>query len=93
MQLGQRAAAEWRYRFDPTDDPERVLLTGPCPECRDVFEYDWPLSVVRSDVLPEVNIETRGLLIPVICRCKVEHPGADGEKGCGRSWMMTVREP
>ena len=89
-ELGELAAKQWRYRYDPVDDPERVLLTGPCPECQDVFEYDWPLTVVRADVAPEPASDASWLTIPVICRCRVEHPGAEGEKGCGRSWTLTV---
>lgn len=101
-QLGQRAAASWRYRCEPTEDPDRVILSGSCPKCERSFEYDWPLIVVRQDAPPpgraDQSDDARGRFeageverIPVICRCRVTHPGANGEKGCGRSWTLTVQ--
>lgn len=105
--LGQQAAASWRYRCEPADDPDRVILSGSCPKCRHSFDYDWPLVVVRQDAVTPGRVDQgdgaaepgsaawegagETERIPVICRCRVTHPGSNGEKGCGRSWTLTVQ--
>jgi hypothetical protein len=100
--LGETAAKTWQYRYEPPDDPDSVLLTGPCPACEDTFVYDWPLEVVRAEVAVG-KVADRGpvaaesdestLAITVVCRCQVLHPGSNGEPGCGRSWTLNIPRP
>ena len=89
-ELGERAAREMSYRFDPEDEPEDVVITGPCPRCVGEMTYTWPLVVVR-DLVARERAET--LQITVICRCAAKHPGAGSEQGCGAYWTLTVPRP
>ena len=100
--LGAAAARTWQYRYQPADDPDTVVLTGPCPKCGHTFVYDWPLVLVREDFAAPGERETvaRGDTaadathpVTVVCRCSVVHPQADGERGCGRSWTLLLSRP
>lgn len=86
-ELGAVAASTWTYRYDLDGANEQVVLSGPCPACDDTFVYPWPLALVRD----AVSARSRGLPVPVLCRCDIPHPGAPrGERGCGRGWTLTV---
>ena len=87
--LGAAAASTWRYRAEPLDSPDAVILQGPCPECGDDFVYEWPLALFRDTSLATRVSES----IPVICRCDIAHPGAGANRGCGRSWTLQVPLP
>jgi len=90
QELGELAAREFSYRFEPADEPDDVVLTGPCPRCRGEMTYEWPLMVVRRTVAAASPEE---LEVPVICRCTRNHAGADGEPGCGAYWNLRVPRP
>jgi hypothetical protein len=89
-ELGERAAREMSYRFEPADEPEDVVITGPCPRCQGSMTYTWPMLVVRQTVAREAQ---DALEITVICRCRAEHRGADREAGCGAYWTLWVPRP
>ncbi len=103
--LGEAAAKTWQYRYQPPDDPDTVVLTGPCPKCLHTFAYDWPLVLVREDFAARAESADRETAGPghaesepahpvtVVCRCGITHPQANGEKGCGRSWTLQIPPP
>ena len=94
--LGQSAAKNWQFRFDPAEKPTQVLLEGACPKCGHPFPYAWPLVVMRANLLslPRRPSPKEPLTIAVICGCSIKHPGAaDGERGCGRHWSLIVPSP
>lgn len=99
--LGQKAATTFTYRAEPTDDPAEIVFTGACPRCDGAMTYTWPLTVIRSIGPAEdaAELEAMGgipddaLSIPVLCTCTREHPGADGAKGCGAFWRLSVPRP
>ena len=99
--LGVKAAGTWKYGLEPPDNPDLVTLHGPCPKCGDQFDYEWPLTLLRDAMMTAREVEAAEVLrrpateerIPVLCRCKVKHPGAGDEPGCGRSWTLTVMVP
>jgi hypothetical protein len=91
--LGAAAARTWRYRYQPPDDPDMVVLTGPCPKCGHTFVYGWRGRIsplVREDFAAPLDRETvaRGG-----SAADASHPVAGGEKGCGRSWTLLVSRP
>ncbi len=90
-ELATTASAGWRFRFDPDDGPEWVVLAGACPKCGHEFEYRYPLvPLVVAGELPD---DRKVLTIRVRCRCSTRHPGSRGEAGCGRSWTLRVPRP
>ncbi len=95
--LGEKAAATWTYDYLPAEDPDHVYLQGPCPHCRHHSEFRWPLYIVREDIAradePEQEIQEAIETVVVRCQCDKNHPGSNGEKGCGRYWTLTVAKP
>lgn len=89
-ELGERAAEQMSYRFEPEDEPEDVVITGPCPRCAGAMTYTWPLVVVRDLIAAE---RTETLQITVVCRCEGTHAGAGTEAGCGAYWTLSVPRP
>jgi hypothetical protein len=89
-ELGERAAERMSYSFEPEDEPEDVVITGPCPRCAGAMTYMWPLVVVRDLIAAE---RTETLQITVVCRCGGTHAGAGSEVGCGAYWMLSVPRP
>lgn len=88
--LGEHAAQEMSYRFEPADQPDDVVFAGPCPRCRGQMTYTWPLMVVRQIAGEEA---ADGLDVTVICRCPAQHAGADTERGCGAYWTLRIPRP
>jgi hypothetical protein len=91
-ELARKAGQTWTYRFDPDGSPDRVVLAGVCPACNHIVDYPYPLALVRSNVALDTT-ESSTIQIPVFCRCKITHPHANGEAGCGRGWNLEVPKP
>jgi hypothetical protein len=93
--MGELASKTWTYTFEPDPHPDTVRLVGLCPACDDAVDYPYPLGLVRSTVTVDRQTESDSdsMPIPVICRCKVAHPKANGERGCGRGWTLKVPRP
>jgi hypothetical protein len=88
--FAERAAVEMSYQFEPADDPEDVVFTGPCPRCEVEMTYTWPLIVVREVAAAPVEEQIE---VTVICQCPRTHPGAGGERGCGAYFNLRIPRP
>lgn len=101
--FGEDAAQTWSYEYLPVDGPDHIDFNGPCPKCRHASSYRWPLILVREELVaptddsghpggPAARRSGRESVL-VRCQCEADHPGANGEKGCGRYWTLTVEGP
>lgn len=87
-----RAAESFNFKYEPAQEPERIVFHGPCPNCAHGFSFIWPLAVVRTAVATSTTATK--LPVTLYCRCEHAHPGRpDDEVGCGAYWKLKVPRP
>lgn len=98
------AQETFEFRIEPPDKRYRIYLTGPCPRCEHMMEYDTPTHVFSGitmmtradnerliDLLPEqVRNQPIDMEIDMPCRCSVTH--AADKEGCGACWVFRAVE-
>jgi|ERR1035438_651639 hypothetical protein len=99
---GEEAARSWTYEYLPTGRPDHIAFDGTCPKCAHESTYRWPLFIIREDFEADQEEErgqgssaTKSQPEPIVvrCQCSTDHPGSNGEKGCGRYWTLMVLGP
>ncbi|WP_103062921.1 hypothetical protein [Actinomyces qiguomingii] len=83
-----------RVTYHATPGAPSLTIQGPCPRCKHVFSQTQQLdlstlAVRRTDTKPGETARWADFL----CECRVAHPGASDELGCGASFTIIVPKP
>ncbi|WP_020673116.1 hypothetical protein [Amycolatopsis nigrescens] len=99
------AAKEAEVRILPDEqDPEEIIIEGPCVRCRHAAAFREPIVSYRDanwapirdrlfDKAMRAAAATGGPSkreVTVYCCCRSHHPGAPRGEGCGAYWTLNV---